>query len=353
MKNLSIYIIALAGILAFASCDKGNLGPVVSSNPGTPNITEPSSGQSYTLQESNAKDTLFTMKWTNPDYGFPAAPLYHIEMDSIGNNFADAISLANINGTSYSITVGDMNSKLLGTGYPANQKINMEFRVTADVADSVQNEVSDPINMNLTPYSVCKYCPAIYVPGGYQSASGYTSNDWSPADAPALATVSGQDVYEGYVYIANGGSQFKFTADQSWTTNWGDNGADGTLEINGANIVASNSGYYKMNVDLNALTYTLTNTTWGVIGDSTPNGWNSDQNMTYDPATKMWSITLDLTAGGLKFRANDAWNINYGDTGSDGTLEQDGDNISISSAGNYTIKMDLNSHPYTYSITKN
>lgn len=353
MKNLNTLLLSILCIAVLASCDKGELGPVASSNPGSPSITSPESGGSYTLQEEQAEDTLLTMEWNNPDYGFSSAPSATIEMAETGTDFADPIQLATVNGTSYSIVVGDFNGTMLGAGYSGGQQISMDVRVLSTISDTTNQQVSDPVTLTFTPYSICNYCPEIYVPGGYQSASGYTA-DWSPADAPPLATVDGSDVYDGYVYIANGGSQFKFTAERNWNNgDWGDDGADGSLDSGGANIQAANAGYYKINVDLNSLTYSMTDTQWGLIGDATANGWNSDQDMTYDSANKVWTITDNLSAGAIKFRANDAWDINYGDTGADGSLEQDGDNISISSAGNYTIELDLSSSPYTYTITQN
>jgi len=352
MRKLSILFLSIVAIFAFSSCDKGEFGPVMSTTPGSPTMTAPDAGSSYTLTEDAANDTLMTLNWTEPDYGFSAGITYTIEMDQTGNNFADAMDLATTHQPRFSITTGDMNGKLLGAGYSPKQEITLEFRVSASVADSVQKEVSEPISLSFTPYSVCQYCPAIYVPGGYQGASGYT-NDWSPADAPALHTVDGQDQYEGYVNMANANSEFKFTADQSWATNWGDNGGDGTLENGGANIKLAESGYYKFNVDINALTYSTLKTTWGVIGSATADGWNSDQDMTYDPDQKVWTITTDLSAGEIKFRANNGWDLNYGDDGGDGSLEAGGANIAVGSAGNYTIVLDLSGDVYTYSLTKN
>jgi hypothetical protein len=97
--------------------------------------------------------------------------------------------------------------------------------------------------------------PEIYVPGGYQAASGYT-NDWSPADAPALISENSDDVYTGLVYFANPGSEFKFTPIRDWAQ--GDfGGSSGTLTNGGDNIVAPNSGVYEITVDLNTMTYTL------------------------------------------------------------------------------------------------
>ena len=89
---------------------------------------------------------------------------------------------------------------------------------------------------------------------------------------------------------------------------------------------------------------------WGIIGDATPNAWNDpDTDMTYDAGTSTWRITLDLVVGQMKFRANDDWAWNYGDNGADGSLENDGDNIVVDTAGNYTVVLDFSTpRAYTY-----
>ena len=56
----------------------------------------------------------------------------------------------------------------------------------------------------------------------------------------------------------------------------------------------------------------------------------------------------------LRFRANDAWDWNYGDTGADVLLDLGGDNIAVPTGGNYTVVLDLsNPREYTYSLTLN
>jgi hypothetical protein len=55
-------------------------------------------------------------------------------------------------------------------------------------------------------------------------------------------------------------------------------------------------------------------------------------------------------AGEIKFRANDLWDINLGDTGADGILEYEGENIVVSEAGTYNISLKLGAPDYTYSI---
>lgn len=351
MNTQSLLYALLISFLAFSACDK-EAGPVMNSNPGAPAITSPESGQTYTLTEEAAEEELMTLEWSSPDYGFASAPSYDIQMSAMGDNFENPMQLATVNGNSYSITVGDMNATLLGQNYPSGEETSLEFRVMASLSDSLDKQVSEPITLSFTPFSTCKYCPAIYVPGGYQAASGYGS-DWTPADAPALNAPEDKDVYEGYVYMANGGNQFKFTPDRNWALDFGDDGGDGTLEVQSSNIELAEAGYYKINVDLNAMTYTTTNTSWGVIGSATPTGWDSDTDMTYDSASQTWTVTLDLSAGAIKFRANDDWAINYGDNGGDGTLELNGSDISVAAAGNYTVTLNLSSWPYTYTLTQN
>jgi len=181
------------------------------------------------------------------------------------------------------------------------------------------------------------------VPGGYQG--------WDPANANTrLASPNDDGKFEGYIYFPDDNSEFKFTDGPTWDVNYGDTGADGTLDPGGDNIKAPTAGLYLIEVDLNTFTYTLTRTEWGIIGSATPGGWDSDQNMTYDAATGVLSIQIDLVAGEMKFRANDDWGLNYGDDGADAILERNGANIAIPGAGNYLIKLFLDKPDHTYSI---
>ena len=124
------------------------------------------------------------------------------------------------------------------------------------------------------------------------------------------------------------------------------------MEPNGANIKVTDAGYYKMNVNLNNMTYSVVKTTWGIIGSATPGGWDTDTNMDFDPASKTWTAEIELGAGDIKFRANDGWDINYGDDGVNGTLEANGANIAIAAGGSYKITMKLGTPDYTYNVEK-
>ena len=135
------------------------------------------------------------------------------------------------------------------------------------------------------------------------------------------------------------GKAFKFRGTSDWGVNYGSDLADGKLSLNGGNIPVTVTSDYFITLDLSTPNvYSYTANRWGVIGDATPDGWNSDQNMIWDAANKVFKVTLNLTVGAFKFRANDDWPINMG--GTLNALVQDGGNIAISAAGNYTITFD-------------
>lgn len=177
-------------------------------------------------------------------------------------------------------------------------------------------------------YTISK--PILYMAGD--------ANGWAQIDY--LASVDGSS-FTGFMYLNQNG--FKFCSEPNWDgTNYGAT----FFSKEGDNIIMTEeAGYYKVDVDLSAKTYTLTPiTTIGVIGDATEGGWDSDQDMTYVPynsETKepgYWEIKdINLTAGAIKFRANDAWDISWG--GDINTLTtNNGGNITVE-AGTYDIKL--------------
>lgn len=93
-------------------------------------------------------------------------------------------------------------------------------------------------------------------------------------------------------------------------------------------------------------------TTVGLIGTATPNGWDSDVDMNQHPdSAHLWTLSIELTAGEAKFRANDAWDINWGDTDYPiGVGIQGGPNIPIPAGGFYDITFNSNTGEYYFSV---
>ncbi|MBT2558168.1 SusE domain-containing protein [Hymenobacter sp. ISL-91] len=97
---------------------------------------------------------------------------------------------------------------------------------------------------------------------------------------------------------------------------------------------------------------------WAIIGDATANGWGKETPMTYDFDRKVWTITLPLAKAEYKFRANNDWALNLGAMSGDdatktaGPLKQGGDNIKITEAGTYTVTLNYEVTPATYTTVK-
>ncbi len=89
---------------------------------------------------------------------------------------------------------------------------------------------------------------------------------------------------------------------------------------------------------------------WGIVGSATPNGWGDPDEDMHETGTDQYALYLDLVAGEIKFRFDNAWTINLGDNGADGSLEQDGANIAIAEDGTYYVTLDTGN--LTYSIEK-
>lgn len=186
----------------------------------------------------------------------------------------------------------------------------------------------------------------LYVPGDYQG--------WTPSSAATLASVKADGNYEGYVNITTTGG-FKFTNAPDWNhIAYGDtagNGKSGILNAGGGNnLNIASAGYYFLQTNTTALTWSPTAITWGLIGDF--DGWSADSTMTYNPTTQLWTGSITTgAAGGFKIRANAAWTLSYGTGGPANSLTSNsGGNIPIT-AGKHTITMDLHIPGYyTYSI---
>jgi hypothetical protein len=330
-----------------SSCQDDDLDPVLQLN-AIPAITAPADGALLELTEATAAEVLPDFTWSAADYGFPAGISYKLEIDLEGNDFAEAVAIGTVNALKISgMTQGDLNNILLAKELEGETPSTVELRVTATVSPDVAPLYSNVVTITVIPYSAFVVIPQLQVPGSYQG--------WDPANnSTVIFSPKSDNKYEGYLYFPDDNAFFKYTLGPSWDTNWGDDGGDGSLEPGGLDIANGPAGVYKLNVNLNELSHTKALTSWGLIGNATPTGWDSDTDLTFDPGTNVYSLTLDLIVGAIKFRANDAWDINLGDDGPNTVLEYGGADIMIEVAGNYTVELLIVGVPkYKFKITKN
>jgi hypothetical protein len=329
MKKI-VYLMSIGLLGVLFSCEKDETKATMLENPIVPNFqTVPD----LTLLRANGLDTL-TFTASPLDAGFKASTKYFLEACATGTNFTDPVTLySDVQCETMKITVSDLNGQLLKK-FPADQTSTIDLRIRVLM-------VTD---------------------GGTGAKTFSYTSDIKTVDAtiyglPRLDVMDGSTVV-GKVESPLGNGQYsgfvKFDAAKAYTLVDPDNGtvyggAGGVLAVNGAEIAGPGSGYYKTNVNTQALTYSTSSYMIGLVGDATPNAWNSpDTKMDYNPANGTWYITLDLIDGFIKFRLNDGWAWNLG--GALTGLTQGGDNIPVT-AGNYTITLTINADGQTGSAT--
>lgn len=192
------------------------------------------------------------------------------------------------------------------------------------------------INMLEYTYKIEKlnFGEYIYIPGDHVT-------DWNPALAPALASPAFDGVYTGFAYL---NTQFKFTHARNWDNEYNYSSFSTYSDIfsgeGAGNINVSTPGFYYLEANVPAGSLTATPTAWSIIGAATGDtSWGTDFEMTYDNETGAWIYTGELVAGEFKFRANKAWDIDFGGTFEE--LVRGGGNLSIAEAGTYEVKLYL------------
>ena len=351
MKKYNYIIALLIGIVLWSCSEQEKT--ILSDNVTAPTLATPST-TTLVFAAANADNDLAAFTWTAANYGYQAPVSYSLVVDKKGSNFANAVEVTSGVTTSATVKVSALNAALLVLGANPGEATDVEMKVISSIKNTtIDNHASNVIGMNITPYEVKINYPKLYVPG---DLNGWTFKD-------SIMSVKSNKLYEGYFYFPANGA-FKLTKVAAWdeAQTIGDpnaSGTSGTLQVGswgGNNIAVTGApGVFKINVNLtneSSATYTILKTVWAVVGDAT-GSWDVDQAMTYDVATKVWTKTMNLSAGKIKFRANGSWDVSYGDTGADGKLDAGGDDIVVSAAGNYTITLDLSNPVYKYKLKKN
>lgn len=348
MKNIVKSVFILFGALAVScSVDDVQDRPVIE-GVDSPVLSAPESGSAYTLSPANMTQQAERFVWSKANYNGDVAISYTLEFDVEGGDFSAPQTLGGTTGAlQLSVSQETLNTACLALGAIPYTAANFDVRVVSS-ASGFDMMASNKVTISVTPYTTA--LPQLAVPGNHQG--------WNPPAAPRIAASGfGQTDFEGYVWLDG---DFKFVAANSagnyeWgNDDWGDDGTfSGTLALTNESNCTATVGYYKVNANTTSLSYSATLTNWGIIGSATPTSWGSDTDMTYNSTTKKWSIVINLVGGQeIKFRANDAWTLNYGDNGADTSLEEGGSNIAVPSNGNYLVELDLsNPRAYTYTLT--
>ena len=327
----------------------------------------------YKISQQTSNNISERLVWNAPDFDAPTTVTYVVDIStnsdfstidmSSGDTSNNHLGVKVSSMLEFAETLGldDDPSTTFSDGSPNNTGM-VYARVTAYAGTSSSganqsSTVSKTASMNIEVLENVGACTDAALSnwglvGDAVNGWGGTNRGFAAGnDVPFLS--NGQDgmfravatLYDGY---------FKIREDNAWGVNYGDNGADGTLELGGDNI-AITAGHYIIDFDSVNLTVTVTpaGTVWGVVGDATLNGWGDaeDVKLMPDPCNDGVYIVKDvvLKDGYIKFRQDDAWGVNLGDNGADGTTDAGGDNIAVS-AGTYDMVLDTING--TYTLTK-
>jgi starch-binding outer membrane protein SusE/F len=309
------------------------------------------SANSFSISKPNASKEVMIAAWNAANYGYPSAPVYTIQFDKQGGNFAAAYEISMGSSKGKTFTQGELNEAFIRVGYEPDLPATVIMRIKSSVSQYAPLQYSNTVNLSATPYSTEP--PSLYVPGAYQN--------WDPGSATRIwAFGSDTKKFDGYIVTKDPDTKFKLTTKPNWIVNYGDEdggGASGKLKLGGSDILAASKGLNRLEVDLNANTYKLTPLPggWGIIGSAVaPYDWSADQDMIFDPATGIWSITITMADAEFKFRANNTWaDEEFGDGGG-GLLKYKGSNLKVpNGAGTYKVELILTGpDPFSYKITK-
>ncbi|MDP2069268.1 MAG: SusE domain-containing protein [Lutibacter sp.] len=325
--NKILLLIVAATFLA--SCDKEEL-TVLNPNAET---TVSLSVSNVVLDKDNAGQDVLTVSWTDPDYGFDAAAGYKIVFTA-GEKSVTVAAGTNLSKVFETV---QLNKILLNLGLKGGTPAQVSVQIEAVLS------VYHSLSSNSTSFMATAYEDKLDLSTIWGVVGSATVNGWNGPDMP-FYTTSIADVFVAYVTLSNG--HIKFRSNNSWALNYGDTGLDGKLDEGGTDIPVT-AGTYKITFNLSALTYTIEAYTWGLVGDATTNGWDGpDMPMAYDSFSDTWKAIVTLKAGKVKFRFNNNWGLNYGDTGADGKLDNNGADIAVT-AGNYLVVFDLKNLVYT------
>lgn len=355
----SIYLLLLSGCFLLNACKKDKELTVLKTVGFASSLT--ASKTAVVLSAQNDTTSVVTFSWPAVVYPIKAAVTYTLQVDVPGDTVGNA-AWANATNVevgnevlSKSYKGKDLNALALAMGIKTGSAGHLVFRIKA-----YQDQIAytKAVVVTVTPYVAVSTYPLLYVPGDYQG--------WLPGSAPVLAALQSK-IYEGYINVPAGGSyHFKFTSAPDWNhINYGD-GGNGILTNDGlaGDLVGPGAGYIQLSANLTTNTWTAVKTTWSILGDASPGGWDTDTQLTYDAANQVWTVTADMVStGSFKFRANNAWNIDFGIDAKGNLAYADSpvygynaavNNITVPVSGNYTITLDLhNPANYSYKLKKN
>lgn len=347
MKITKYFLSMAAAVGMIAGCQKPEMIQIAAPEDVKAPVLEALAGP-IEITPTNMALEKVTFSWSAADYGVPTQINYSLEAARAAAPETVVTITSGLTATTAEVTYDVLNQILFND---------------LKLADGVAEDVTFKIGAKLGEYEKiysnvitvsCKVTAAEKVYPKLTVAGSYAYNNWSPGKGQFVFDFEGTDTkYSGVIDFGEDVSalQFKFVG-----TAWGNNefsvpaGEAQTPEAaelplvagGGDNISAyTTHRYYSLTLDKSApkVIKNFSFNSIGVIGDATATGWDADTDMQFNPEKQRFYVDMTLADGTIKFRANDAWDLNWG--GAAGVLVVNGDNIAVT-AGNYRVYVNLN-----------
>ena len=350
MKKLSILGLFIFALISFNSCETEDDVVFTTQDPVGFVFTN-STLDNYLLASGTSSNLGERFTWGNADFGVPTNTTYELQ-SSVSGDFTDANVVSSTNSNEIAMTIGQMMTVATEIGLDADPDspepntglFSVRLRAYAGDNGGDNDTFSDTLVLNVELLENTGSGGSGIMPASWGVVgSGY--NDWGGAGSDGqFYTTDQADVFAAYVTLING--EIKFRENNDWASDLGDDGADGTVEAGGANIVVT-AGTYKITLDISSGTYSIDPFSWGIVG-SGYNDWGAtaDAKFYYDYTTDTFKVGVQLLDGEIKFRQNNEWVTDFGDSGADGTLDAGGDNIVVA-AGHYAVTLNFNDNTYS------
>ena len=321
--NFIKFILGVFVFLGLTSCDDRELITIDSKS--APILIDLSS-DNLILDSKFPTNQALTITWSAATYSVPVEVKYVVEISST-EDFSNPVRLGattqSQNYVSYSTV--EINEAVKKIGLVPDVSQNMYFRVTSYLGDDSLYQVSNVTHLKITPYlaSPTYEFTDLYLIGN--AAIGNWDNKASNASLVPLLKTSDTSKYT-FTGLFKSGTDIGFKIIKNkgdWGVQYGLGASAGLLSNDGGsgNITVPSEGYYKFTIDITALTYTLekisdpvdTYNSISIIGSVNGN-WDVDTQLTqstFDP--HLWiGSKIHLKGGVFKFRANNAWDVNWG-----------------------------------------
>jgi hypothetical protein len=327
MKNITKSVIALFAVLAL-SCSVEDVEdrPVIE-GVDTPELVAPENDKSYVLLEENADDVAERFVWTKATYGGDVEIGYKLLMDVKGGDFTKAIELGGTAGaTQIEVTVKTLNQAVIELGGIPDQLGSYDIKVMSSLAGAEKMMSETPLTILVNAYTgLLPYEFKDWYFVGDATASGWNNNN---KNQPLFRSGTNPNLYKFTGFFKAGAFKLISTPGQ-WAPMYGKGDGDAIVarpteaDPDPASFTIATDGYYSFTMNTETLKYTLvaydasaaaTFSTVGIIGDSTPLGWDASTALTQSAFNShVWSLDLlPLNDGKAKFRANNAWDVNWG-----------------------------------------